>query len=225
MHPPLPPPAPLPSPPPPPARDRFGRWRGRAWLLLALLPAGVWGVGLVRFLRAHPFATVTLPRRAPPPAAPHNLASYRYGPTVRVSSYDRNALAPHHPTFLVDERSLEPPSAAQRAGAGESWISGIDDRRPWIEITWREPHDLERVVVKDDGAAASTPDSTLASRGYTASCLREVGDDGVARDGGPARARAVLSPPCRGARGVHLEARAVADRLPLRIWEIEAWGR
>ena len=187
--------------------------------LLALL-GGAWLFGLARFLRADGGISVTLPRQGEPPAEEHNLASWRWGPTVRVSSYHRDPFAHHHPAFLVDERLGPSPL--------EKWASEPRDRHPWIEITWREPHDLSRVVLRHAGEVEG---DALTLERYKVTCLRDSGT-GVA----PApeiavvindnQLRVAIHPlPCARARGVRVQVEPRAADTMARLYEIEAWGR
>jgi hypothetical protein len=213
--------SPSPSPPPTDVRALANpRVRTRILAAAAIALAGAWLWGLAGFLRAAPFVSVTLPRQADPPADEHNLASWRWGPTVRASSYHRDPFAQHHPAFLVDER-LGPSLI-------EKWASADGDRQPWVEITWREPRALARVVVRHAGEYESDG-YTLAK--YTLTCLRS---------GGPGRdptlattaivtdnkSRVAIHPLiCADAVGVRLDAQPSAPGALVRLYEIEAWGQ
>jgi hypothetical protein len=194
----------------------------RAWLvvigagLVAL--AGLWLLGLGRFVRAEPPFSVTLPvtsTAAAPPGDEVDLASWRAGPTVRASSYHRDPFAHHHPAFVVDGRVG--PTAV------EKWMSAPGDQHPWIEVLWREPHDVSRVVIQHAGQYEA--DEYTLDR-YRLTCLRAPGvtDGGVAITGN--RARLAIHPlDCRGARGIRLDGQPRVAGDPVRIYELEAWGR
>src|SRR5689334_18544062 len=96
--------------------------------------AVAWSIGATRFLAADASIRLTLPRLAPPPAGEHNLALYRWGPTIRASSYRRDPESYAPPGFLVDGQ--------QSPSRNEKWTSAANDRQPWVEITWREPREV-----------------------------------------------------------------------------------
>src|SRR6187401_1372287 len=103
------------SEPTPAVPDRAGLSL-RTRLLLCLSPLLLlWLFGMVSFLRADGSMRQSLPRREQPPAGEHNLASYRYGPSLRASSYFRQLAAHHHPMFVVDEQRSPTPT--------EKWAS------------------------------------------------------------------------------------------------------
>jgi hypothetical protein len=192
----------------------------RALVLLVVGLAAAWLFGLLRFVRAAPIFAVTLPRQAADPPEEHNLGALRFGPTVRASSFHRDPYVLHHPAFLVDERVG--PSLL------EKWVSASDDPHPWVEISWREPRDLARVVLRHAGAY-ETAAYTLAR--YTLTCLR--GDDA----GGVVRSEIALAVNdnhaavaihpllCPRSRGVRLDTAPGAPGAPVRLYEIEAWGQ
>ena len=171
-----------------------------------------WSAGLVRFLLAgvgRDGVTIALPVTTPHPAAEHNLASFRHGPTLRVSSYDNIALSPHHPSFLVDERA--------RPKSVEKWASAPGDPHPWVESTWGAPRALERVVVHHAGAYEN---AALTLPRYRVVCLAPTPrHTEVSNNDAP---MAIHHLPCSDARGVRLEA---AGGGVVRLYEIEAWGR
>jgi hypothetical protein len=186
----------------------------RSWVraLVAFL-AAAWLLGLSRLLAAHGLIAVTLNRRDAPPNGEHNLASFRYGPTIRASSYYRDPLAHHHPLFVVDERA-EPTLQ-------EKWTSSPGDEHPWIEVRWREPRRLGRVVIRHAGSRES---DALTVRRYTIACLTEsgAGRSVVVTDNESSVATHTLG--CDFARGVRLDLHPERGDLA-RIYEIEAWGR
>lgn len=184
--------------------------RRAAPLAAAVLGAGLL-FGLVRFLRADGVTTLRFVRIQAPPADEHNLADWRLGPTVRASGYHRDPLAHFHPVFLVDARTS--PSV------NEKWVSPPGPGS-WIEITWREPRNLERVVLRHAGELE--PGLSLAS--YTVQCLRE-GGPGPSIEVAVNRANlAVHALACPGARGIRFQP-LLEHREVARIYEIEAWGR
>jgi hypothetical protein len=192
---------------------RAGWWRvGAAALGVA------WLVGLVRLLAANGHITVVFPRQHTPPPGEHNLAAWDLGPTVQASSYFHDWASQHHPAFLVDGRA--------RPAVVEKWASAAADRHPWIEIDWREPHDLARVVITHGGAVEG-PGATV--RRYRIRCLRDgdavppaVPSVTVSDNTQPV---AVHPLPCSQARGVRLDFYPNDPEDIVRIFEIEAWGQ
>jgi hypothetical protein len=184
----------------------------RVTRIALLVVAAGFLVGLFRFIRASGVPTVVLPARGPAPDEPHNLADFRQGPTVRVSSYFRDPLRQHHPLFLVDGRSA--PTLL------EKWVSADHDRAPWVEITWRQPRTLDRVVIRHAGEYEN---ASLTLSRYTLTCLRADGP-GPKLEVADNHAGLALHPlPCQDARGVRLDAHPGKDVV--RIYEIEAWGQ
>lgn len=195
---------------------RAGLRRGAA----VLLAAG-WLVGLGRFLAASGALELTLPRLGVPPQGQHNLASWRFGPTLRATSYHRDVFAQNHPAFLVDGHD--------HPDQQEKWASAAADRDPVLEVRWREARTLARVVLRHAGAYE--PSAPTLSR-YTLVCLQ---------DGGPAPGTGAASAavrvivennhdpvsvhplPCARARGVRLEAHPAPGDV-VRLFELEAWG-
>jgi hypothetical protein len=172
----------------------------------------LWLFGMVSFLRADGSMQQSLPRREPPPVGEHNVASFRYGPTLRASSYFRQLRAHHHPMFLVDEQSS--PSGI------EKWASAPYDQAPWLEIEWREPRKLQRVVVSHAGLRE---DPRLNARSYRLRCLRDAPAPVLeVRDNTDSIATHAFA--CEGARGVRLEWPLKAGEQA-RAYEIEAWGQ
>jgi hypothetical protein len=177
------------------------------------LLAAAWLFGLVSFVRADGHFEATLPRRHPPPAGLHNLSRWDLGPTVRASSYFGDWMGHHHPLFLVDGRE-QPDLVAKWASAGR-------DRHPWIEILWREPHDLERVVLHHAGSRESP---ALTVRRYTVACLTASGVgprvDVEANEADVATHALV----CHQARGIRISFTRNDDDI-VRVYEVETWGR
>jgi hypothetical protein len=181
---------------------------------MLLCVAGFWLLGAVIFLRADGSVDYTLPRREAPPRAEHNFASYRYGPRIRASSYFRDAIAHHHPMFVVDERRS--PSLM------EKWASAEPDRRPWLSITWREPHDLARVRIQHAGMREQ---AELSARKYRLRCLTRDGVKGELMVEGNRAAVAEHPLICKGVLGLRIDFLRGRREEITRVFEVEAWGR
>jgi len=204
----------LASSPPPPARGQPSLLR-RTLRYLALLLLLAWLLGAVLYLRADGSLAWTVPRLAQPPAGEHNLALYRWGPTLRASSYLREPTSHHHPGYLVDGHAT--PSLL------EKWTSHWTDRAPWTEILFREPHHISRVAITHAGAHESSKRNV---KSYRIVCLTEEQPPPAlsVRD----NVQDVVSHPfsCHRARGVRIEwsRRGVKDKI-VRVYEVEVWGR
>jgi hypothetical protein len=185
-------------------------------LRLTLLALGVfWLFGAVLFLRADGSVDYTLPRREAPPEGAHNLASYRYGPRIRASSYFRDAEAHHHPMFLVDGRSA--PSLV------EKWASSERDQRPWFSISWREPHTLTRVRIEHAGLHEA---ELLSARKYRLRCLTKDGIGGELVVQGNQATISEHPLICAGALALRIDfPRRRPGSQIVRVFEVEAWGR
>ena len=185
-------------------------------VIVAILGAA-WLFGLVRFVSAPGIAVLPLPRQATPPREAHDLAAWRYGPLVRASSYYRDPISQHHPLFLVDGRVA--PTLL------EKWMSSEVDPAPFIEIIWREPHDLDRVVIKHAGEYES---ASLTLARYRLSCLQQEAGQlrvGITLEVEGNRASLAVHPlSCPHARGIRLDGHPRSAGEPIRIYEIEAWG-
>jgi hypothetical protein len=180
--------------------------------VVALL-ALCWLLGFVSFLRADGATHFTLPRREQPPAGEHNLVGYRWGPTLRASSYYRDVSAHHHPLFLVDERA---------APTGfEKWVSSLNDHAPWLELEWREPRTVSRVIIRNVGVLESPH---MNMRQYTLRCLGEGKQPSLAVKDNQA---SVVEHPlaCRNVRALRIDWTLGAGDDHTRIYEIEVWGR
>lgn len=190
---------------------------GRFWRKLALAVASllalIWLFGAVGFLRADGVARLTLPRRATPPKGEHNLASYLWGPTLRASSYYREPSAHHHPAFLVDER--------EDPGTLEKWASTFRDRRPWVEVEWREPRSVTRVVLRHAGYHE---DSDMTLNRYTLRCLGE-GEQPELKVSDNHDDMATHKLACRAARGVRATFYLKKADDMARLYELEVWGQ
>lgn len=188
------------------------RQRLRTAAITALAIA--WSIGAALFVAADGSFSWTLPRRAEPPPGEHNLAFYRWGPTLRASSYFRDPLSYHHPAFLVDGRHL--PHMI------EKWASGFHDPQPWIEIHWREPRGLARVVIRHAGWREN-PAWTI--RRYRLACLTGRGSAPTLSVNDNDKAVAMHRLPCSQARGLRVDWTLNQPGDPARVYEIEAWGR
>jgi hypothetical protein len=176
---------------------------------------GFWLFGAVLFLRADGSIDYTLPRREASPRGEHNLASYRYGPRLRASSYFRDdGPAHHHPMFLVDER--------REPSLFEKWASAWRDRRPWLSISWREPHDLTRVRIQHAGSREAASDTTP---NYRLRCLTQDGTSGELLVEGNRAPVAEHPLVCTGALGLRIDFPRPRRGQIVRLFEVEAWGR
>jgi len=187
--------------------------RRRPWAWAIALLAAAWCFGLVAFVLADGHFEATLPRQRTPPSGTHNLSRWDMGPTVRASSYFGDFLSHHHPLYLVDDR--EQPDLV------EKWASAQRDRHPWIELLWREPHDLERVVLRHAGALES---SSFTARRYSIQCLTATGRGprvDIESNTEPVATHALV---CRQARGIRIELERNGDDI-VRLYEVETWGR
>jgi hypothetical protein len=180
----------------------------KPWAWALGITAGAWAV-----VAAAGHFEATLPRQRAEPTDLHNLALWDLGPTVRASSYFADWTAHHHPLFVVDGRG---PS-----DIAEKWASGNRDPAPWLEILWREPHDLERVVIKHAGWLE---DSGMTAHRYSLRCLGAAGQEPRIdiTDNQEAVATHALS--CAKARGIHIDFQRNGDDI-VRVFEVEAWGR
>jgi hypothetical protein len=169
--------------------------------------ASLFLVGLTRFLRADATFEVTLPRVTTSPAttAETNLVALATGPILRASSFDRDVYGFAHPAYLVDGRDA--PSA------GEKWTPRFDDAAPWIELGFREPRHVRRVVVRH---------GKRPNRAYHIRCLG---------DGAPVlevkRNKASVAShelDCPRASGVRIDFTKSRGKAPV-VYEVEVFGR
>jgi hypothetical protein len=184
----------------------------RPRLVLAALAgalAGLWSVGLVRFVRAE--GVVEYQRAGRARAGLRNLAAVTEGVAVRASSAFRPVDAQHHPAFLFDEVA-----APTRL---EKWTSGRGDRAPWVEVRWPEPRAIERVVLYHAGWREP---ASYTARDYRVRCLDALGEI-IVTNNKSAIARHELA--CVGARGVRLEVAPNHAGDLVRLYELEVWGR
>lgn len=188
--------------------------RTRLWPWAFAVLVAAWLFGLVCFALADGHFETTLPRQQTPPAHSHNLSSWQYGPTVRASSYYADWGGHHHPLFLVDGEA--------NPDLVEKWASGADDRHPWVEVLWREPHDLERVVIHHAGVRESS-DFTL--RHYSVACLTAHGIGPTIHVDNNQDAVATHELACAQVRGVRVRFEPNDKNDIVRVYELETWGR
>ncbi len=214
----------------PEAHESVARAKGRPPLrdlrqFALAVPAACWLLGAILFLRADGSMTWRLPRlveargsareqNSDGPTSERNLASFRFGPTVRASSYYRDVYAQHHPAFALDERAF--PSLL------EKWSSGLRDERPWLEVLWHQPHALRRVVIRHAGSVEA---NELTIRRYRLRCISQ-GSERIeleVRDNRAVVAEHAL--PCAQATGVRIDWQPNRRDGLVRVYELEAWGR
>ncbi len=184
--------------------------RPRALLAAAVLS---FAACLGRFALARPSVEVTFPRLELPSPERRNLAFFRLGPTVRVSSADYRRR--HHPGYLVD--------GAPAPSLAEKWASAPGDPAPWAEVALREPHQVEEVAVHLAGAREAPG---LSPRRFRLACFR---GERTLREEEVAAAGAVIRHPfaCPGADRVRLSfgARGALPDGIARVYELEVLGR
>jgi hypothetical protein len=174
--------------------------------------AGLFLLGLARFVAADGVVEYRHPVVGEAPAGVHNLASFRRGSSVRASSVFRAPENLHHPAFLIDE--VAAPSLI------EKWTTLASDRAPWVEIRWPEPRQLVRVVLRHAGWREGAQDT---AHRYRLSCLTDGAPvEVVVKDNDEAVATHAL--PCAAARGVRLDIEPNGPGQLVRLYEIEAWG-
>jgi hypothetical protein len=194
-------------------RLAHGRRKLAAVLALGTL-AAAWVFGLALFVRADGHFELSLPRTRMPPAGRHNLAARDQGPTLRVSSYYGDWKNHHHPLFLIDGRASP--------DLEEKWASETHDRHPWVEVLWREPHELETVVLRHAGVVEA---ADLTVRHYTLTCLVAAGRGRSLRIDDNHAAIATHDLPCANARGVRVDFQPNAPNDVVRLFGFETWGR
>jgi hypothetical protein len=188
--------------------------RIKVWMLGLAALGGLWLFGLVSFVAADGHFEVVLPRTRTPPAEFHNLSLWDLGPTIRASSFYGEFSALHHPAFLVDGRAT--PDRL------EKWASAERDRHPWVEITWRETHDLERVVIRHGGSVES---EAMTAHHYTLRCLTSSGQGPSLEVSSNLDAIASHNLVCPQARGIRIEFVPNDSKDIIRVYEVETWGR
>ncbi len=186
--------------------------RFRLFVLIGL--AGAWLCGFVLFAFADGHIEVSLPRKRTPTGQVENLAAWDLGPTVRASSYFADWSGHHHPVFLLDGRA--------HPGVLEKWASSVHDRHPWVELLWREPHDLERVVLRHAGSVES---QALTVHRFMAFCLTQTGLGPSVQVEDNQDAVATHALVCAQARGVRVEFEPNDANDIVRVYELETWGR
>lgn len=187
--------------------------RATARALATVTVVLVLAIAAFRFARATPTCTVTLPVQAAHPVETHDVASYRYGPTIVASSAMLGSL--HHPAFLVDD--------VQRPTMMMKWVSATGDAAPYVALRFRRAHALERIDVHLAGTR-ETPllDVKRASVRCLGAGFRPEGRAHAMRPEG-SHMRQVLG--CR-AHGVRVDFDLSVDAVDVaRIFEIEVLGR
>ena len=186
---------------------------------VAFVSLGAWAVvisiGVARFVGTHATFEFAAPRAAANVAAPAsvtNLAALATGPTLRASSFERGVYDLAHPAYLVDGRA-QPTDR-------EKWTPRFDDPAPWLEIVFREPHDIERVVLRH---GSDVEPRLRPNRAYRLRCLgHEAPPPLQVTDNRNAVASHAL--PCRRASGVRIDF-TLARKRPLAVYEVEVFGR
>jgi hypothetical protein len=186
----------------------------RALVFCMVLVGVAWSYGAAAFLAADGSLTWTLPRQESPPEQAHNLAWFRFGPTLRASSFHRHDAAHHHPAFLIDGRAA--PTLV------EKWCSGILDKAPWIEISWGEPRQLSEVKIWHAGFREAA-EHTL--RRYRLGCLSAQEPAPSLQVTSNTNAIATHALPCRGARGLRIDWTPNVPGERARVYEVEVWGK
>ncbi len=120
------------------------------WARRALIGAGLlYGVVLATGIGAVAAreTTITTPRLTPDPVSPpgDDLADWRRGATVEVSSYHN--MGRHHPIYLID--------GLDRASTLEKWTSAPWDEAPWFEVALPAPVDLSGITIAHAGVRES----------------------------------------------------------------------
>jgi hypothetical protein len=192
----------------------MGVFAKRVLVTVVVLLAGGWSYGAMAFLAVDGSLTWSLPRRGIRPQEAHNLASYRFGPTLRASSFHRDYQAHHHPAFLVDGRA-QPTSV-------EKWCSGIRDRTPWVEISWPEPRQLSEVTIR---LAGSGDAPVRALRRYRLSCSSARGRTPTLAATSYENAITTHVFACPEARGLRIDWTLDQPDERACVYEIEAWGQ
>jgi len=183
-------------------------------MLALAVVCGLWLCGLVSFVTADGHIEIVLPRQRIPPADLHNLALWDLGPTIRASSFHGDWQSLHHPAFLVD--------CQWPADKVQKWVSAERDRHPWVELLWREHHNLERVVIRHAGVVEA---EGLTADHYTLRCLTANGPGPSLEVSSNLDAVATHDLACAQARGVRIEFVPKDSKDIIRIYEVETWGR
>lgn len=184
----------------------------RVVLGLTMLVGAGWSYGAAAFLAADGSLTWTLPCRDPLPAQAENLASFRFGPTLRASSFHRDEVGHHHPVFLIDGKAN--PTEV------EKWCSSRLDPDPWIEISWPQARSISTVKIWHAGFLEPP---ALTTRRYRLSCLSAQAEAPVVSITSNDSAIATHALPCKEARGIRIDWTPNLPGEPIRVYEIEAW--
>jgi hypothetical protein len=177
----------------------------------------MWVIGLIGFIASSGEFRVTMPRQSDPPVGEHNLAAAVWGPSVSASSFISEWPSHHHPLFAFDQRA--------RPDQLEKWASDPRDRRPWIEVRWREERTINRLVIQHAGFVE---DPTMTIQRYRMRCLKNGEDKSpavIAEVHQNTEALAVHVFHCTRASGVRLDLEPNSPNDVVRIYEIEVWGQ
>ena len=124
---------------PPRLRDALAPKVWKLGLVFGALQFLVLGVGIGVVLCRSP--TPSTPHVTPDPAYRGDLADYRAGARVTVSSYHSGGR--HHPIYAIDGR--------RRATGTEKWTSASDDRAPWLTLHLPRPTHIRAVEIAHAG--------------------------------------------------------------------------
>ncbi|MGB5547118.1 MAG: hypothetical protein WBM74_11155 [Polyangiales bacterium] len=111
-------------------------------------------VAVVLLRSPHP---ITPAYEATAGCSPRDLAHYCRGVRARVSSY--HVFANHQPIYAIDGRGSR--------DLLEKWVSGPQDRAPWIELLFPEPVDFSSVRLTHAGQVEP---AEYTMRSYRLSC-------------------------------------------------------
>lgn len=186
-------------------------WK-RPWLLALGAVVLAFSDGAATFLAADASVRYTLPRRAKPPDGEYNLATYQWGPTLRASSYHRDPASHLLPVYLVDGNPAPGPLGL--------WASAARDRKPWVEISWREPRTVSRVRI-ESARRGGAPGPTASS--YALRCLPPRPEQPtLSIHDAPLSAQHALN--CQQALAVRIDWEPSTHAIA-RVYEIEVRGR
>jgi hypothetical protein len=195
-----------------------------AWVAFGLLAAS-WGYGLTLLIRTKGSLVQHVREFQGHPIDTHNLASFRYGPTLSASSYLNDFGQQHHPLFLVDE--VAKPSIA------EKWASAPRDRSPWVEIRWHEPATLERVRLLHPGPIEGKDTN---AKMFTIRCIQSNSRRG--KNSNQLQSNVSITVynnaqddvtenrlHCQNSIGIRIEMKPNRSTDVVRLFEVEAWGQ
>jgi len=191
----------------------FQRPLFKAAVALVVLLVGVWAAGLVVFLQHKSQLSFKFPVLEAHPAMLHNLALYRYGTAVRVSSFDLWSDSQHHPGFLVDGLKNET--------VDQKWATLSSDPLPWVELRWNQPATLERILIRHAGANEA---QAYTARDYLMTCLASNGNGAKFKVSGNELPVTSHDLKCVGAEGVRLKFWPNRKGDVVRVFEVQAWG-